>query len=146
MKKSIISAVAASSILYANVNAINPNIGKTIFKNNTEMADTDLNQLYQWRIETESGIFTGVCESIDEINDEIKQLTKNDKVITKNITPISLGKFVKGEKTYTWTVITKSGYAIGASPSLDEAKNMINSFGVKKVLESNIIESKTLMK
>jgi hypothetical protein len=132
MKKSIISTVAASSMLYANVNAINPKVSKTILEDNIEMIDTDLNRVYQWRIETESGIFAGVCKSIDEINEEIKKLTKNDKVITKNITPISLVKFDKGKKIYTWSVVTKNGHATGESTSLEEAKNMVTAFEAKK--------------
>lgn len=154
-KKSIITkGLIASSMLYANVHAANPLI-KDVFINNkvesvarynTTEVNNGFSQMYQWHIETESGIFSGICKTIDEVNKEIIQSCKNEKIITKNITPSYLNENEIGDKIFTWSVVTKKGNASGQSGTLEEAQSSVKLFEPKEVVESNIIELKTILK
>ncbi|ALJ05130.1 hypothetical protein APS56_08325 [Pseudalgibacter alginicilyticus] len=132
-------------MLYASVNATNPTKEETIIKTNY-LEDHNITEFYQWRIKTESGIFSGASQTINEVNKDISALTQNTKVITKSITPIVINKNKLGEKIYTWSIITKKGHASGQSLSLEEAKNMLKSLHTEKVMKSNIIETKNILK
>jgi len=137
MKKSIVtSGMAASNRLYLDSLTEAPEKKGS----STENEET---QIYKWTVETEIGVFTGTCLSIDDVNEEIAMLTNNAKILKKNITPVTVRKENVGNKVYTWNVITHSGQASGVSVSLEEAKRVINSFGSTEVVNSNIIESFT---
>lgn len=137
MKKSIIGpGLIASSMLYASTVTTKPH---TIESNTTEENNTT--QVYKWKIETEIGVFSGACLTIDDVNKEIGILTNNARILKKNIIPLSLTNKSLEDKIYTWNVITKKGQASGISTSLEEAQRVINSFGAMEVLKSNIAES-----
>jgi hypothetical protein len=84
---------------------------------------------YKWTIETALGTFTGTCSSINDLNEEITLLTNNSKIIKKNITPITQMDENSNDKRYTWLVTTHSGQVTGVSISLEDAREVINSFG-----------------
>ena len=137
VKKSILTTgIMRSNILYSNIQA-------TAKEKNDAAVDHEAIQVYKWIIETELGTFTGICLSIDGVNDEITQLTNNIKILKKNIIPETLSNENCGNKVYTWNVITNSGHASGVSVSLEEAKKVIKSFGNAKVIKSNMLESFT---
>lgn len=137
MKKLLIaSGIAASNRLYLD------SLTVASEKNNIS-TENEESQIYKWTIETEIGVFTGTCLSIDDVNEEITMLTNNVKILKKNIIPVTVGKENLGDKVYTWNVVTHSGQASGVSVSLEETKRVINSFGSTEVVNSNIVESST---
>ncbi|MFB9057410.1 hypothetical protein ACFFU9_11730 [Mariniflexile ostreae] len=149
-KKSIITkGLIATGMLYANVNAsvasqedvIKDNI-ETALKHTNMDVENGVNQIYHWRIETEAGVFSGACKSIDEVNKEIEKHAGASKVFTKSITPITLSENETGDTLFTWSVITKKGHASGQSATLEEAQHMIKLFHSEDVVKSNIIKSK----
>lgn len=93
---------------------------------------------YKWTIETVLGTFTGTCLTINDLNEEIRMLTNNSKILKKNIIPVN--EKVE-DRIYTWLVTTNSGQISGVSVSLEDAKKVINSFGYNEVLNSEIVES-----
>ncbi len=128
MNKSILTtSLIASSRLYAKVRT-------TIPKNNT-------NKAYKWQIETEIGIFTGICPTINAVNKEITMLTNNARILKKNIIPMILTNEDPEHKIYSWNVITNNSNVTGESTSLKEAQRAVKSFGTTEVLKSNIVES-----
>ena len=135
MKKSLIATgIVASSMLYGNVSSANPR-GR----------QSSLTPAYQWTIETESDVYTGTCSSITEVNKEISKLTKNQKVLKKNISPIPMmidHALEEGNNIYTWNIVTIYGHASGVSTNLEEAKKVVESFGLNETIKSEIIESK----
>lgn len=146
-KKSIISkGLIASSMLYASLNASNT-IKEDTFKKDTPIENnSNITEIYQWRIKTENGIFSGASNTMDEVNEAISALTQKTKIITKSITPIAMSKNKPSEKIYTWSVVTKNGHASGQSASLADAKNMMGLFDDNEVLKSKLIESKSTIK
>lgn len=136
MKESIItSGIVASSLLYNN----------TVLAKNLDNHSTSV---YQWTIETESDVFTGICESINEVNEEIAHATKDNKILKKNITPIPLIKnaLEEGDKIYSWDAVTNNGHSSGISTSLEETQRIINSFNKGEVIKSSIVESSKTIK
>ena len=143
--KSIISkGLIASGMLYASVNASNPT-REVAFTKANHIENNNITEIYQWRIKTEDGIFSGASQTMNDVNKDIGDLTQNTKIITKSITPIAMSENKLGEKIYTWSVITKKGHASGQSTSLEEAKTMLKSFDTEKVIKSNIIETKNTL-
>lgn len=143
MKKAIIlKDLLASNMLDDNINTTNIINQEEYRQQSNDVVNDNYTQLYEWRIEIESGIFTGISDSIDNVNEDIESLANNEKLITKNIIPISLNKYESGEKIYTWNVITNNGQTTGQSTSLQEAKKMIKFFrSKKKVMKSNLIKT-----
>lgn len=115
-------------------------------ENDNKITEDHVSQVYKWSIETKIGVFTGTCLSIDDVNQEIAQLTKNAKILKKNIMPISSIYENKEDKIYTWNVITKNSEASGITTSLKEAQNALNLFGSAEIIKSNISESFTALK
>lgn len=137
MKKSILETnILQSDLLYAHSR-----------KANTKKTDSHrhhkMMEVYEWRIETEIGNFSGTCLSINDLNKEIALLTKNVKILKKNIIPIAIMNDHLDNKIYTWNVITNFGHASGVSLSLEEANRVIDSFGSKEVIQFNIMETST---
>jgi hypothetical protein len=132
MKKVIITTgIVASSMLYNNtVTAKNSN-------------NSYITSAYEWTVETEFDVFTGTCESINEVNREIAHVTKEKKILRKNIMPIPLinDALEETETIYTWDVVTNNGHSFGTSTNLEEAQSIINSFTKEDVLKSSIVES-----
>tara|TARA_R110002049_G_scaffold309311_1_gene521169 strand:- start:22044 stop:22484 length:441 start_codon:yes stop_codon:yes gene_type:complete len=142
-KKSIISkGLIASSMLYASVNASNPKREAAFAEDEKIEMNNKVTQFYQWRIETDKGIFAGASQTMHEVNKDITAITNGSKIITKSITPMATGTNKPDEKIYTWSIVTLKGHASGQSVSLEEAKNMVKSFDTEKVIKSNIIETK----
>jgi hypothetical protein len=135
MKKSIlVSGLVAGSMVYAHSETRNENHSKT---------DKKISEVFEWIVETDKGIFTGTCLSINDVNNEIKLATNNADLLKKNITPVSLISNNTEDKFYTWSVTTHTGHASGVSTNIEEAKRIINVFNTNEVVESNIIESTT---
>ncbi|MFG6686320.1 hypothetical protein ACGK9U_07050 [Mariniflexile sp. HNIBRBA6329] len=137
MKKAIIATgIVASSMLYNNT-------AEAKISNSNSYTTAS----YQWTIETEFDVFTGTCESINKVNEEIAHVAKGEKILKKNITPMPFidNALEAGEKIYTWNVVTNNGHSTGVSTSLEEAQRIVNSFVKVGVVKSSIVESfKTL--
>lgn len=137
MKKAIIATgIVASSMLYNNT-------AKAKNSNSTSYATS----AYQWTIETAFDVYTGTCESINEVNEEIANVVKGERILKKNITPMPFidNALEEGEKVYTWNVVTHNGHSKGVSTSLEEAQSIVNSFVKVGVVKSSIVQSfKTL--
>ena len=102
---------------------------------------------YKYSIETELGLFSGTCSSIDAVNEEIALLANNTKILKKNIIPlVTARQWYTKDKVYTWNRITNHGKANGVSTSFEEAQKVINLFKTKEVIKSNIIESFNIIK
>lgn len=112
-------------------------------RNENKNSETEMRATckYKYSIETKTGVFTGTCLSIDELNKEIALLTNNARILKKNIIPIALKYEDEEDKIYTWNVITKNVNASGISASLKGAQRALNSFRTKQVIKSTIIES-----
>lgn len=121
-------------------------INKLFTNTMTVNLENNTTQGYKWIIETDLGVFTGTCLSIDEVNEEIAMLKNNAKILKKNIIPTfltipSLTNNNEEDKICSWNLTTNDSHASGISTSLKEAKRVVNSFGSTEVLKYNIVES-----
>ncbi|MFV0540725.1 MAG: hypothetical protein ACK5MZ_05735 [Aestuariibaculum sp.] len=132
--KKLILIIASIMFVISNINAANEN---------PIITKSDLILIFNWKAETEKGIYSGTSSTLQEAR-EIMLLASSGELITG--TEITSYYILKSEanstnRNYFWEVDTVTGRARGYSSSLDYAHKMIALVASGDAIVSKIIIS-----
>lgn len=143
MKKSIlIIGTVVLSIL--NINATNKN--KTLNSNieAVEITRNAIAQVFEWRVETTKGRYSGTVLSLKQAKKMIKLSSSGEVVTSKEVTSYFVLKSEINSNTkrnYFWKVETKTGKAKGYASNQAYAQKMIELVASGDAVVSKIIIS-----
>lgn len=142
MRKSIlIIATVALSIL--NVNATNENKSFTKSTETIEITKNNIAQVFEWKVETTRGTYSGTSLSLEQAKDMMKLSSSGEIVIGKEVKSyfVMKSEINNTKRNYFWEVETATGKAKGYASSEDYAHKMIQLVASGDAIVSKIIIS-----
>jgi len=141
MKKiALIIAIAVLGLF--NLNATNLLKGKPVV--NLEFTSNKIIKIYDWKLELETGFFSGTSLSMEDAQKALSLISKGEFVLQKQITSyyvLQSDVYTANYRMYFWEVKSENGYAKGFASSKEKAKKLIGLIAKGDILTYKIIES-----
>jgi hypothetical protein len=142
MRKSIL-IIATVGLSILNINATNEKTTTNTSIEAVEITKNNIAQVFEWKVETTKGTYSGTSLSLEQAKDMIK-LSSSGEIVT--------GKEVKSyfalkseinhtKRNYFWEVETETGKAKGYASTEDYAHKMILLVASGDAIVSKIIIS-----
>lgn len=135
----LIIATVVLGLLNANANTLKPISNSTTF---LEITNDDVIQVYDWRVTTTNGTFSGTATTLFEAKKRSNIVGQTEVVLERKITNYFVLRselLKKDSRVYFWEVKSEKGYAKGFSTSEFSAKKMIDLVAKGDIVSYKII-------
>ncbi|MGA9638764.1 hypothetical protein [Flavobacterium sp.] len=142
--KKLILTLAIFTFSFTNGIAKETTTNTNTFKTTPTLSRDQIVEIYDWKVKTVEGNYSGTANSLTEANKMIALVSVSEIVLDKKVERFYQVKNeanANNNRLYFWEAQTISGYAKGFSNSESQAKKMIDLIGKADVLHYKIIQT-----